>query len=499
MDIDDQNISAEPPGGPPAAPLKPGHDGGLDTGKSSDEQYLESLGYKQELNRKLGTFASFAVLFSIIGVSISIYTLFGYGLATAGPFMVGAFIVGGALQMIVGLSIAELVSAYPIAGGGYQIVNRIRGGVLAWQTGWLLVIALVVSVATNGVAIAPYISPRFGWGGSPSTHQTIAIALGLIVLITIVNIVGVQFSSLVNNLGVLLEICGLSVIVLLLLFKGTIQPISFLKGHGGTGSGTSYILPFLYAFLFPVYMINAFDSTGHVGEETHDAAVRAPKGAVIANFSAYIYAVIAIVILLLSIPNLPSAVSSSTPIVYIVQSRLGSGFADALTVIVVVSFFIASQMLQLTATRIFWAQARDRQMPFSGWLRSVDRHGVPRNATLLTAVVAAVLLQFTSVLSVLAAMVALAFSVANVFICGSGLWGKYKGIVPKHPWHYGKLSVPFDIISILWSAALVGIILYQNPSQTGKGFAYVVIAGILIYYIGVKPQQRKANTAEGAF
>jgi amino acid transporter len=400
-----------------------------------------------------------------------------------------AFIIGGALQMAVGLSIAELVSAYPIAGGAYQIVNRIIGGVLAWQTGWLLVIALVVSVATNGAAIGLYVSQIFNLG-TLSQPESIGIAIGLIVLITAFNLVGVRFSSIVNNVGVIAELGGLSIIVILLMFKGFIQPLSFLGSAGQTGTSWSNVLPFLFAFLFPVYMINAFDSTGHTGEETHDAAVKAPKGAVIANFSAWIYGTVALVILMLAIPDLAKATASPAPLTYIVTERLGTFFADALTVVVIVSFFVASQMLQLTAARIFWAQARDKQFPFAGWLHQVSHQKVPANATLLVAGLAVVFVLFSNVLAVLASMVALAFSVANFITVGSGLLAKRRGTLPKHPWNYGRWGVPFDITALVWNAFLVVILIYQNPSQVGIGFGVVVIVGFLIYYVGVPKRDR---------
>jgi amino acid transporter len=474
-------VAAEPPG--------TSTDAILDAGKADDTSYLQQLGYKQELNRRLGEFASFAVLFSIIGVSISIFTLFGYGLTTVGPLSVIAFIIGGGLQMAVGLSIAELVSAYPIAGGAYQIVNRIIGGVLAWQTGWLLVIALVVSVAANGSAIGLYVSQIFNLG-TLSTPESVGIAFALIILITAFNLIGVRFSSFINNVGVVAELGGLSVIVILLMFKGFIHPISFVTNSGSTGTSWTNILPFLYAFLFPVYMINAFDSTGHTGEETHDAAVKAPRGAVTANFAAWIYGTFALIILMLEIPNLAKATGSAAPLTYIVSERLGTFFSDALTVVVIISFFVASQMLQLTAARIFWAQARDKQFPIADWLRKVSSHRVPANATLIVAVIAAVFVLFSNVLAVLAAMVALAFSVANFITVGAGMVAKRRHTLPRHPWNYGPWGTVFDVIALVWNAFLVVILIYQNPRQVGLGFGVVVVAGFVIYYVGIPARHR---------
>src|SRR5262249_57502648 len=102
----------------------------------------------------------------------------GGGYMQVGGVLFWAWIIGGGLQMIVGMSIAEGVSAYPLAGGSYQIINRILGGrsSLGWQVGWWLIIAHIAAVATEAYGISPFILSRFGgtlhvprpalgWGG----------------------------------------------------------------------------------------------------------------------------------------------------------------------------------------------------------------------------------------------------------------------------------------------------------------------------------------------
>jgi amino acid transporter len=456
-----------------------------------DASYLKSLGYTQELRRALGLFASFAIQFSLIGISIGLFLLFGYGLTTGGPAYIWPFVIGGALQMVVGLGIAELVSAYPLAGGAYQIVNRITNRVLAWQVGWWLALALLGAVAAEAVGIVPYVGPWFGIN-SPTYAQTLGLGFLTIVITTSICLVGIRIASFVNNIGVLAELFGLSTVVVLLLLHGTTQPLSFLTNDGGTSAGHNlgYLVPFLFVMLMPAFIISSFDCTGHTGEETKNAAVTAPKGVVIANFSCYIYAIAAIAILLLSVPNLPAAMGAGAPIVYVVTSRLGSGIANALTVVVVVSFLVNMEILELTAARIFWAQARDRQMPLSSWLRKIGGQQTPINATLVAGVIAVLLCLYSPLLTVLAAVTALLFAAAYGTAVAAGILARSRGTLPKHPWHYGRWSQPIAWVGALWSLVLCGILIYQNPKQVGLGFVAVVIAGLLIYFVGIPRRDR---------
>ncbi len=87
----------------------------------ADVAYLEKLGYKQELNRSLGLFSAFGVQFTSIAIASAIFTTMIVGLGFFGPASFWSYLVGGGLQVLtVGLAVAELVSAYPLAGGSIR-------------------------------------------------------------------------------------------------------------------------------------------------------------------------------------------------------------------------------------------------------------------------------------------------------------------------------------------------------------------------------------------
>jgi amino acid transporter len=478
---------------------EPSNDAGLDSRAVDDVTYLGQLGYRQELRRALGLFGAFAIQFSLIGISIGLFLLFGYGLTTGGPLFILPFVFGGAMQMLVGLSVAELISAYPLAGGAYQIINRITSHALAWQVGWWLGIGLLLAVSAEAVGIAIYIGPWLGMA-TPSTTQTLIIAFAVIALITAFNVIGIRFASMINNIGVLAELFGLSTVVILLLLHGLAQPVSFLGNTGGVEAahGGSYLIPFLFVLLMPVFIIGSFDSTGHTGEETKNAAVDAPRGVLIANFGSYIYAIIALIILLLSIPDLGAAMKDPAPITYIVTSRLGSSIANALIVIVVVSFIVNMQILELTVGRIFWAQARDGQAPAVGWLRKVSASQTPTNATILAGVLAFAFTLYSSGLAVLAAASALGQIGSYGVTVAAGIIGKRRGTLPQRPWNYGRWSPVIDWIAVVWAFSVSVIIIAQNPSQVGPGAAAIVIAGLLIYYVGIPGSRRGIMTVDTA-
>src|SRR5258707_3797805 len=86
----------------------------------SDEEELHQLGYAQELRRRMSGFSNFAVSFTIISILSGCLTLYGYGMATAGPVViVWGWPFVGIMTLFVVLAMAEVCSSYPTTVGLY--------------------------------------------------------------------------------------------------------------------------------------------------------------------------------------------------------------------------------------------------------------------------------------------------------------------------------------------------------------------------------------------
>ncbi len=92
-----------------------------------------------ELAKDLGLISAMTIgIGTMIGAGI--FVLPGVAAQEAGPIVVVSFLVGGAIAMINALSVSELGTAMPKAGGGYYYVNRALGpmfGSIAGLGDWL--------------------------------------------------------------------------------------------------------------------------------------------------------------------------------------------------------------------------------------------------------------------------------------------------------------------------------------------------------------------------
>src|SRR5947208_15330327 len=86
----------------------------------ADAAQLASFGYKQQLTRALGLWSNFSLGFTYLSPVVGVYTLFAFGLATAGPAFIWTIPIVVAGQFLVVLTFGEVTSQSPIAGGLYH-------------------------------------------------------------------------------------------------------------------------------------------------------------------------------------------------------------------------------------------------------------------------------------------------------------------------------------------------------------------------------------------
>src|SRR5690242_21645487 len=83
---------------------------------STDADELAKFGYKQELDRSLGLFSSFAAGFSYISIMTGVFELFFFGFFSGGPAWIWTWPAVLAGQGLVALCFAELAGQFPLAG-----------------------------------------------------------------------------------------------------------------------------------------------------------------------------------------------------------------------------------------------------------------------------------------------------------------------------------------------------------------------------------------------
>ena len=110
------------------------------------------MGYAQELARRLSRFNNFAISFTIISILSGCLTLYYFGLQHGGPpAMLWGWLLVGSIVILVGLSMAEICSSFPTAGGLYYWAAKLAPGnsapIWSWFTGWFNLLGQVAVTA----------------------------------------------------------------------------------------------------------------------------------------------------------------------------------------------------------------------------------------------------------------------------------------------------------------------------------------------------------------
>src|SRR5271170_6159664 len=151
---------------------------------SGDIKLLKSLGYVQELKRRMSGFSNFAISFSIICILAGGITSLQLGTSAVGGAAAGiVWPVGVCFSLLVALAMAQIASAYPTAGGLYHWSSILGGRGGGWATAWFNLLGLVfVTAAVNVGAYTLFINlilPLFHVDPSKLTlvHQAVGVIL----------------------------------------------------------------------------------------------------------------------------------------------------------------------------------------------------------------------------------------------------------------------------------------------------------------------------------
>ncbi|MFG3028819.1 APC family permease [Streptomyces sp. NPDC048253] len=471
-------------------------DGALDARRTSDDDYLEELGYQPQLSRKLGQFSAFALQFGTIAPIGGIVFTFAVGLVAVGPAMFWPWVVAGGLQMLIALCVAEACSAYPIAGGAYNVVSRLGGTFLGWQTGWWIELAHIFSLASSCIALVPVI---LAWFGVSTGHWgLVGAAAGLILISTLINVASVKFSTRFVNAGVVATLIACVLVsigvVAALAFGGDpVHGAGYLFTTEGTVKGSA-LLPLLYAALLPCIVLNGFDVSGNASEETKDAARTVPRAMVRANLGSYGFGTVVILLLILAMGRFGDTLASVQPVTFILGPVLGHDLAKIFEGLAVLGLFVSAVVLQLAGARVLWAQARDDKLPLGSRFSSLNKENVPAFAVWVTAGVAVLSTLWSSLYVVLIAMTVVLW-VAGYGVLLTVMWlGKLRGTVPTAAFRVRGWRVIFPL-TIAWSLLLCVVLIYQNPRQVGVGLLIAFIAGIVVY--ALSPARQSGSRPDG--
>ena len=397
--------------------------------------------------------------------------------------MLGVWILGGAVTLCGALSIAELASAQPQAGGLYVFLRDAWGRGTAFVFTWSELV-LIRAAGLGGIAtvFGEYFLRSFGYDPAAHTAAADYVAVAAIAVATTANVRGVRAGALLTGLSSVAKFGALAFVVCVAFLAGPEEAgAAHFKASGAPTAAGAFGL----ALISVLWAYDGFADLAFLGGEVVNPGRTIPRaliGGTLAIVAIYIGANAAYlwVLPIDSIARSPLIAADTMAQVF------GSAGVTFVSVVVMVSTFGAVNADLLGAPRIFFAAAEDGLF-FRSLARVHPRFKTPHVSIVLSATLGAVFV-LTGTFEQLADTFVLAiwpfygFAVAGLY--------RLRRLKPDLPRPYRVHGYP--VVPAVFVAAvlyLVGSAFVTDPIWTALTFG-IILAGVPVYLVAFAGKPR---------
>ncbi|MBV8801250.1 MAG: amino acid permease [Alphaproteobacteria bacterium] len=467
--------------------------------RDADSAQLAALGYTAKFDRSMSVWENFALGFTYLSPVVGVYSVFALGLSTGGPPMWWSYFLAGAGQFLVCLIFGEVVSQFPISGGLYPWARRLVGKRWAWMAGWIYGWALFTTIAAVAVGAGPFLANLLGFTASPLV--TTAVALGLVVLSTLINLAGTKILARVAMFGFICEIIGAIVVGGYLLLFHRHQPLSVVTDTFGIGAGGAYWPFFFAAAVTGLFTCYGFEACGDVAEETPNPGLSIPRAMRMTIYVGMAAAAFVCLALILAQPDIAGVIAgkNTTPVETVLLSVFGPLGAKLVVAVVMVSFMSCILSLQAATSRLVFAYARDRMIVASDYLSAISPHThVPVRALVLSGIVAGVIVClgyfFANAVATIVNSAIIGIYAAFQMIVLGALVARARGWRPAGQFRLGVWAWPVNTVALVYGVgALIDMLWPRTPAAPwyidyAMGVTWLAIIGMgAVYMLLARP------------
>lgn len=416
-------------------------------------------------------------LSSIIAISMGamigsgIFILPGLAMAEAGPAVIVAFIIAGLLVFPAAISIAELGTGMPEAGGDYVFIERGLGpgaGTIAGLGTWLMLMFKGALALVGGMFYLTAII-------SIPSVEAVAVVIGTILIA--VNIVGVKQTGGLQIVMVVVMIIILALFVSVSLINvdsANFQPF-FEGGTGGLIGATVMVL----------ISYGGVTKVAAVAEEIDNPGKNLPLGLLLSLIiTTILYALI--VYVLVGLVDADTLAGSNIPMVDAVEPFFGQIGIVLIVLAAMLALISTANAGILTASRYPFALSRDKLIPDFFAHVSKKLH-TPVTAILITGVAMLIIIvtlpveeiaktagSFQIVVYILVNVALIAFRVQKP------AWYKPEFRSPAYPW-----------LQIAGIVSGVYVLTQMDTLPLIGGIGIIILGGAWYYFYGRKRVQRE--------
>ncbi|KAI8891991.1 amino acid/polyamine transporter I [Globomyces pollinis-pini] len=481
--------------------------------QSEDELRLAKLGYKQGLKRQFSALQTFGLVLTNASTLIGVIPLFSQAMNLGGPVaFTWGWLITGSFVCCIGLSLAEICSTYPTAGGLYYYAAKLGGPkygpVSAWFTAWFNILGQIAgcsgSVYAGATYFAIFLSIVFpSVTIVPTTVFTIFIVM--MVLIGLLNCVGGLALKGSSYIATFIHTIGVLFIVITLFATSQVKQspsfvfTQFIDGTGWTNvQGASPFFVCMLGLLPSAWTLIGYDSSAHLSEETENAHIAGPRAIMFTIATSITIGWMLILSFLFNTNDLATQQAGTYGALYALPAQIfydaaGAPLACVFILIIALAGFLTGIGTVAANSRCLYALARDGGLPFSKVLTVLDKNtGMPLRlvwvSTFFVSLLAVPALFSTVVLTAISGISIIGFTVSYaipIYIRITIGADKFH----QSEFNLGPYSKTIGWIGVLWTCLVVVIFQFPNAAPafpiTVENFNFVpVVVASLICFTG---------------
>ncbi|CAO3609293.1 unnamed protein product [Cunninghamella blakesleeana] len=468
---------------------------------SDDENYdakkLEALGYKQEFNREVNQLVQCAFGFMVVACLPNWLLNFGSNMSAGGPAGIfWSWIIVSPFVVCIGLSISEIISAYPVSGGIYSwcflLTNKKSGPIVSWFAAY---INLAGMIATQGT---------LAWSCASFVYQIVEIQTGVTIdnlgayiglycamqlVATIIALLGLKVSNYINYFLIGWTFIGTFIVMIIpVAMAKSHQPAKwvftqFINNTGWESDG----LAFLISFLQPGWCLIGYVASAQIVEGTKRSDITAPRGITMSVIGSILQGLLIMIPSLFAVQDVDALLESSSPLITFFLQATNVPIAVFLMVINLVVQFGALANNALAIAQLLWALSRDGVIPFSRFWYSLNRYNIPHKCLLLEFIIVVVI-----ILPSFGSPVYWQAILATAVICVNASYGfpLFCRLVWKRhvkldgPFKLGKASLPLNFVAVIWIIffSIILCIPQRYPvTPVNMNYASLMIGAVVIF------------------
>lgn len=309
---------------------------------------LRRRGGKPSLKREINFFT--AVMYGIgIILGAGVYALIGEAAGMAGNSVWLSFTFGAVVATFTGLSYMELISMFPKSAAEYTYVkNAFRNRLLAFNVGWVEILADLIAASAVALGFAGYMHALFGVPVVPA-------AMGLIAVMSFVNFWGIGESTRLNVVFSLVEVGGLLFVIAIALLFGHYGSVDYLEMPNGITGTLSAAALIFFAYI-------GFEDIANLSEESKAPRKMLPK-ALLASVAITTAIYIAVSAAVVSLVGWEQLAESKAPLAFAVSSVLGERAFWLMSVIALFATANTVLITMIVGSRMMYGMAKDGSLP----------------------------------------------------------------------------------------------------------------------------------------